>query len=191
MAIKINIEIQGVSPLICNRFTDEDAQSASSGTRAASAAAERGSSTEVAEKKLYIGQDGKPMIPQPNLLRCIVEGGQFFKAGKKQITTAKSSMLYSCVSIHGSEISIKSKSGWKVDTRPVRIPSTGGRILAHRPCFDDWKLKFTAEIDTEIITTKLFRQIVDAAGKRMGLGDFRPQTKGPYGTFVVTEWKEE
>jgi hypothetical protein len=36
---------------------------------------------------------------------------------------------------------------------------------------------------------KLFREIVDAAGKRIGLGDFRPATKGPFGKFVVTSWE--
>jgi len=30
---------------------------------------------------------------------------------------------------------------------------------------------------------------VDAAGKRIGLGDFRPDCKGPFGRFVVTKWK--
>jgi hypothetical protein len=37
---------------------------------------------------------------------------------------------------------------------------------------------------------KLFRAIVDDAGKRVGLGDFRPATKGPYGRYVVTSWKK-
>lgn len=186
----IAIEITGTTPLICNRFTEEAAMSSSKGTRISSAAVNRETPTEVCEKKLYKNEDGKPTIPQPNLLRCIVEGGSFFKAGKRQITTQKRSMLYGCLMIEGIDIPIKSKSGWKVDTRPVRIPSTGGRILAHRPMFDDWKLKFTAEVDTDIMNPALLREIVDAAGKRIGLGDFRPQTKGPYGTFVVTEWKE-
>jgi hypothetical protein len=35
------------------------------------------------------------------------------------------------------------------------------------------------------------REIVDAAGKRVGLGDFRPACKGPFGKFVVVQWKDE
>jgi len=30
---------------------------------------------------------------------------------------------------------------------------------------------------------------VDSAGKRVGLGDFRPARKGPFGKFRVDEWK--
>ncbi len=62
--------------------------------------------------------------------------------------------------------------------------------MAHRPMFDDWSLAFTMELDTDMITVDLLRQIVDDAGKRVGLGDYRPTRKGPYGKFVVTEWKE-
>jgi hypothetical protein len=176
--------------LICNRFTDEAALASSSGVRGSGAAADRGTPQEIAKSKLYLGLDSKPMIPQPNLMRCLVEGGRFHKAGKTQLTTAKSSHLYACVDIEGAEIPLVHKQPWKVDTRAVRIPSTGGRILAHRPMFDDWELEFMVDLDTTIVGAKVFRMIVDDAGKRIGLGDFRPATKGPYGKFVVTHWEE-
>lgn len=187
--MEISIRIEGTTPLICNKFTDAAAESSSNGSRGASAAADRGTPLEIAQSKLYIGLDGDPVIPQPNLLRCLVEGGRFTKVGKAQVTTAKSSILYACVDISGAEIPLIHRQPWKVDTRAVRIPSTGGRILAHRPMFDDWALEFVAEVDGSILGERLFRQIVDDAGKRIGLGDFRPQCKGPYGRFVVTQWQ--
>jgi len=33
------------------------------------------------------------------------------------------------------------------------------------------------------------RHIVDDAGSRVGLLDFRPERKGPFGRFIVIEWK--
>lgn len=189
--MKFDIEITGTTPLICNRFTDAAAESATNGTRSSMATADRGTPQDVCASKLYTGIDGAAMIPQPNLLRCLIEGGRFHKVGKSQVTTAKSSMLFACVDIEGAEVPIIHKQPWKVDTRAVRIPSTGGRILAHRPMFDDWALSFVMDIDTDIMSPKLMRQIVDDAGKRIGLGDFRPATKGPYGRFVVTRWAEE
>src|SRR5438067_360504 len=127
--MKLAIRIEGTTPLICNRFTDAAAQASSSGARGSGAAQDRGTPLEIAKEKLYLGLNGKPMIPQPNLMRCIVEGGRFHKAGKTQLTTAKSSHLYACVDIEGAEIELLHTQPWKVDTRPVRIPSTGGRIL--------------------------------------------------------------
>lgn len=186
----INIRIEGVTPLICNRFTDEAAEAASNGSRSSLATSDRGTPLEIAASKLYLGLDGKtPVVPQPNALRCMVEGGRFHKAGKQQITTAKSSLLYAGFDIAGAELPIIHRQPWKVDTRPVRIPSTGGRILCHRPMFDDWALEFVLSLDLGILGEKLARQIIDDAGKRIGLGDFRPATKGPFGRFVVVHWE--
>ena len=39
------------------------------------------------------------------------------------------------------------------------------------------------------MTESFFREIVDAAGSRVGLGAFRPDCKGPYGKFVVVSWE--
>lgn len=187
----ISVCIRGITPLICNKFTDAAAEASTNGVRGSAAARDRGTPLEMAESKLYIGLNGKPMIPQPNLLRCLVEGGRFHKAGRAQITTKTSSLLYSCVDIEAPEISILHKQPWKVDTRAVRIPSTGGRILAHRPMFDDWELDFVIWLDVSILNIKLLRNIVDDAGTRVGLGDYRPATKGPYGRFNVVKWAEE
>lgn len=190
--MRIEIEITGTTGLICNRFHDEAAEAATSGKRAAASAGDRGTPQEQAAKKLYYGTDGKTLIvPQPNLLRCIVDGGTFHKAGKSKVTTQRSSLLYSCLDIEGAEIPLMHKEPWRVDTRAVRIPSTGGRILAYRPIFDDWCLHFIAVLDTDVLGMKLLRDIVDDAGKKIGLGDFRPATKGPYGKFVVTQWAEQ
>lgn len=188
--MEIRITISGVTPLICNRFHDAAAEAASAGSRGSSAGQDRGTPQEVAELKLYRTAGGAPMIPQPNLLRCLVDGGRFHKIGKSQVTTASSSMLYACLDIDSTEIEIEHREPWRVDTRAVVIPSTKGRILTHRPMFDDWRLSFSADLDTTIVGVKLFRKIVDDAGKRIGLGDFRPARKGPYGKFVVEHWQE-
>jgi hypothetical protein len=189
--MNIEITIQGITPLLCNRFTDEAAEKASAGTRTSMANTDRGTPLEIATSRLYLDNDGAPGIPQPNLLRCLVEGGRFHKIGKAQITTDKKSLMYACLDIEGVMISIEHREPWSVDTRPVRIPATGGRILVHRPIFNDWTLSFIAQLDLSIMSVKLLRDCVDDAGKRIGLGDYRPATKGPFGKFVVVKWAEE
>ncbi len=187
--VNIEISIAGVSPLLQNKFHDGAQIQASSGTSGAMIG-DRGTPLEQAKLKLYTDLEGKPCIPQPNLFRCLIDAGAFFKAGKSKITTQKTSMIPACVEIQGVTIRLQHKEPWTVDSRPVRNPSTGGRFLCHRPCFNDWKLTFTVRIDTSMISAKLLRELVDAAGKRIGLGDFRPSCKGPFGKFVVVAWKE-
>lgn len=188
--IEIHITIEGKTPLLCNRFTDEAAMKATSGTSGA-LRGDQGTPRAQAETKLYRDVDGNLCIPQPNLFRCIIDAGKFFKAGKSKVTTLKSSIIPACVEIEGVTIPLEHSDPWDVDIRPVRNPATGGRFLCYRPSFNDWKLSFVAVVDTSMIDTKLFRDIVDAAGKRIGLGDFRPDRKGPFGKFVVTKWEEK
>lgn len=187
--VLVDVVIDGTTPLLCNRFTDAAQMSATSGNRIA-AVGDKGSPMEQATARLYVGHDGKPCIPQPNLFRCLIDAGTFFKAGKGKVTTQKSSLIPACVEVAGIELPIEHKEPWQVDTRAVRIPSTGGRILCHRPSFNDWRLTFTLSIDTDLISVKLVRELMDAAGKRIGLGDFRPACKGPFGKFVVSHWQE-
>ena len=186
----IQCSIEGTVPMLCNRFTDAAMEAATNGNRI-STVGDRGTPREIAEAKLYLGHDGTPMIPQPNLFRCIMDAGVFFKAGKSKITTQKSSLIPACLAIHEIEIPIEHREPWTIDTRAVRIPSTGGRISTHRPIFHDWRLTFHLELDETVIGIKLLREIVDTAGKRIGLGDFRPACKGPYGRFVVVHWHED
>lgn len=185
----VKIEVQGHTPLMLDRFGEDAEASVSSGT-SISYKGDKGTPLEIATKKLYVGRNGVLMIPNPNMLSCITQAGTFFKTGKRQLTTQKSSLIPACVEIEEIEIPLVHKEPWTVDTRPVRIPSTGGRILAHRPIFNDWALAFNLNVDTTLMPIKLMRDVVDAAGRRVGLGAFRPQCKGPYGKFVVTGWTE-
>lgn len=185
---RIEIEIEGTTPLLMHRFTDQAAMQATSGTTQ-SITTDHLPPREAAEEALYVDEKGKVIIPQPNLFRCIIDAGKFFKIGSNKITTQKTSYIPGAAAMNEIYYPLRTKNGWKVDTRPVRIPKTGGRILRHRPCFDDWGLKFEVELEETIITEKLFREIIDAAGKRIGLGDFRPDCKGPFGKFKVKCWE--
>lgn len=113
----MQITIAGVTPLLCNAFTDAAAMSATNGVRSALAGGDKGSPAEQARKRLYIGLDGKPMIPQPNLFRCFIDAGKYLKVGKSKVTTQKTSIVPACVEIAGVEIPIIHNEPWQVDTR--------------------------------------------------------------------------
>lgn len=185
----IKCAIEGVSPLLMNRFT-EAAQEKVSAATTASFQGKKGTPREQAEPKLYRREDGKPFIPAANLLAAIVQAGSFIKSGKSKLTTMKSSLVPAGVGISEVEL-LLTGAPWEVDSRAVVIPATGGRVMCHRPRFDAWKLACTLEIDDELFSDALVRELLDLAGKRIGLGDFRPARRGPFGRFKVTEWKKQ
>jgi len=186
---RIDATIEGTTPLIINKFTDAAQLAATSGSSQANR--QPSDPREAAMARLYVNDKGVPVLPQPNLFRCFIEGGRFFKSGKSKVTTQRNSLVAACLSVDGLHFPIQSTGGWSVDTRPIRNPATGGRMLRYRPIFHDWRISFSMSLMEEIIARKLLREIVDASGKLIGLGDFRPDCKGPFGKFVVVEWREE
>ena len=186
----IKITVEGKTPLLCNRFTDAAQMEASAASRS-SIVNDAKTPKECAQDSLYFDEEGKIGIPGPNVFRCLIDAGKYFRLGKSKLTTLQSSLVPGAVDFDTLFCEIDSEDGWQIDTRPVRIPSTGGRVLKHRASFHDWKLSFEVELDTAIITLSMFRDLVDAAGKRVGLADFRPDKKGIFGKFRVVSWEVE
>jgi hypothetical protein len=78
---------------------------------------------------------------------------------------------------------------YEVDSRPVTIPATKGRVMRHRPRFDQWHAAFTVRINDELLPVDFVNQLLVEAGDQIGIGDFRPQKRGPFGTFTVERWQ--
>ncbi len=184
----IKATIQGISPLLCNRFTDEAAQKISSGVTMSVQGA-KPPPRDQAQAKLYLGADGKAVLPAPNLMRAFVDAGQFIKAGRSKLSTQRTSIVPAGLSIEELELLLQ-PGRWECDSRSVVIPSTGGRIMCHRPRFDEWRVSLTLNIDDAMFSEGVVRELVDLAGSRIGVGDFRPARRGPFGRFRVDSWKK-
>ena len=77
---------------------------------------------------------------------------------------------------------------FEVDSRPVVIPATKGKIMAHRPRFDVWSMTFDLQINEDILDAETVYMLLKEGGERIGIGAFRPEKGGPYGLFNIVEW---
>lgn len=192
----IDLQIKGVSPILMNRYTEETEAKIAKGT-GATLRGKKGTPREQASPKRYIDKDGWLILPGPNLWSALVDAGKFHKVGRAKLTTAKSSLVPSFLQIVEPELYFSNGDGctrtkhWEVDSRTVVIPATGGRIPCHRPRLDTWALSCTLDVDTDGADPALVRTLVDDAGRKIGIGDFRPARKGPFGRFVVVHWHEQ
>lgn len=184
--LRINVTIEGLSPYVPHRFNEAAEVSVSGGVSAVSP--NKGTPQERAESFLYKDEKGKPVILQPAIFGAVISAGKFHKLGKSKLTTFQTSLIPGYMVVSGTYFALTHKQPWKVDSRPVKIPATGGRIMEHRPMFDDWKTTFEIEVFDGGFSEQLTRQLVDDAGLRIGIGDMRPEKKGPYGRFKVIKW---
>jgi hypothetical protein len=177
--ITIAVTIHGVTPLLVNRFHEEAQQEASSRVHSRK---ERPTPEEDSTDRLYQNEAGI-YFPAENIRQSIIEAAKRHKLGRRSATTDVAAAVYV------SPFALPLGGEWHVDSRPVVIPATQGRILRHRPMFDDWRITFQLQVDTELVDEKTVRKIVDDAGSLVGVGDFRPARKGPYGRFRIDSWQ--
>ena len=59
-------------------------------------------------------------------------------------------------------------------------------------CLPEWTLNFQILYEADVIANpNIIKEILEEAGYRMGLLDYRPQHLGPFGTFTVTKFEAE
>ena len=185
----VSVTIEGISPLLINRFTEETAQQIASGLGRVWQE-EEGSPRALAMPKLHysISGDGTLVIPVNMLYGVLVNAGKYMKLGKSKLTTTRNTMVMGLIDIEEFEVPIQYEKPWEVYSTRVVNGGTGGARIAHRPMFYDWKLSFNVLLEDQVLGVKAFRELVDIAGRRVGLGDFRPDRKGPFGKFKVSSW---
>lgn len=184
------VQIEGVSSLLQNRFSET--QQADSPTRA-NTAKERPLPRDQATKAAYLHDDGRCYMPGAAFARLLREAG-----GGHKVTGTRKSVKYvvpSATLILDDSVDICKLDGtvykdFEVDSRPVVIPSTKGRVMRHRPRWDSWRVKFSVQVDEDVLSPKLVHQLIEEGGRKIGVGDFRPEKGGPFGRFAVVSWDE-
>lgn len=195
----IMVEITGQRPgLLMSAFTDAVMAKIEKGSSGAVKARNQLTPRETAAFKVYMTDEPtpRPYIPGANILACIVRAGTLIKVGRTKLSTQKSSMIPAAVEIVEAHLPIfkpgeKTSAKFEVDTRGVVNPATGGRMVCHRPLFHHWQLRLELTYDAEMLDESTVRELFDVAGAKIGLGDFRPDRRGPFGRFLVTGWKTE
>lgn len=172
----VDCTIKGISPLLMHRFPMEKLETP----------IENLTMEEQAEIAAYRNKESNELfVPGIAVWACLVSGAVYSK-GKGRATLQKPTAA--CLMVT-PEYCYLGTQQYEIDARPVVVPSTKGRIVRFRPRFNEWSIDFNLEYDPALLMEVQVREIVDNSGKRVGLLDFRPACKGPFGRFVVTSWQ--
>ena len=175
--------IEGISPLLMNR------PSAMIGDISKDKKPFSDEAEDMANSKLYANPKGELYQPATHIYGALVEAGKHKKVvGKGKATYSK--IVGYCCEINPFEIKHQNQE-WEVFSILAVNPNTKGRNLLHRPILKEWKLEFEITFDETEIAPSIMKELLEIAGKVAGIGDWRPQKKGPYGKFQVTNWKEK
>lgn len=142
----------------------------------------------------YRDKQGRFYFPGAAIQRLIREAGANHKMKGSRRSTRF--LVPSAVLVVQDTITIlngdsKPALDFEVDSRPVVVPSTKGRVMRHRPRFDVWSAEFMVRINEGILPVDFVHRLLTEGGQQLGIGDYRPEKGGPFGTFNVIEWNEE
>jgi len=184
---RVHVEIRGLTPILMNRMNPEALKDERIGPGKKKYVPE-----EEARKAAYIAVvDGKEQlyIPARWLYSMIVKAAAEYKAEGKRSSIA--SLLAGTIRVEPENIML-GHCNYEIDERPVVIQRA--RVLAWRPMIKDWTVEFDIVYNKTYFSNLALRQleaVLKDGAVRLGIGDFRPQHKGWFGTFEVTKFEVE
>ncbi len=175
---KIDIKIRGLTPLLMNRLNPESLRTKSRMRM------QDYSTIDDAKNSAYMAEiDGKQQlyIPQEALYSMIINTAKQYKVRRMSL----SSLLAGTMRVEPEKVPLGTDK-YEVDERAVVIQNQ--RILKGRAKLLQWSAKFQIVYDSKRLPDgieKTLKEILEDAGTRMGLLDYRPQHRGWFGTFAV------
>lgn len=189
--MRYRITIRGLSPIVQhNGAAGLDTRSAANIEKAAIAKKRGTNRTEADDDRLrqletltslWLDGSGAPTIPEAALRSAIETGARKLKQGPQ----VREGLLVEKV----EEFDYDKSLGTTVEELCKTVQFTTGvvvqrsRILRTRAKFDEWGCAFVVEADDELVDKEQLAAWLDIAGRRIGLGDWRPEKSGHYGRF--------
>jgi hypothetical protein len=189
-------EITGKEPGIM--FNNPAMMGATTGTVTQTRSNKKYNDKDEAEMRTYRNDKGNLVVPSVQVRASLLEASKAFKLGRTNLKTVLNSIMIEPV----DDLELKSPSNrpiknYTIDKRRVVVSRAG--IMRARPVVPQWKLSFKIEVDRELMenslqgtsTLELLTRVLSDAGKKQGIGDYRPQKGGSFGRFEVTNAKED
>ena len=179
----LRIPIVGTTPLIVHRFSEKAKRMMLDASQGRKAPKLPKNPQEEYEAASYRFEDGGYGFPVIGFKAATVGAARFY--GKNVTMT----MLRQCMFFQG-EIGIDGQQLARIGGEPrmredvVRV-GMGGTDLRYRPEFREWRTELTVVYVTSMLTRNSLLSLIDAGGMGVGIGDWRPERKGDFGTYQI------
>ena len=131
---------------------------------------------------LWLDARGAPTIPERAIRACIETGAKKLRQGapvrEGLMVEGVQSFDYNREALGETAEELSKRAQFSM---PVRIGAS--RVLRTRAKFDDWSCVFILYCEDQLVDKEKLEQWMDIAGRRIGLGDWRPEKSGTYGRF--------
>jgi len=187
----LSVPIKGTAPLICNNFSEfaksqlrESNAAKKGGQKAVKAAQTPEEQYQGALYRMFFDDGEGYGFPAAGFQESTKSAARFYGNNVTMVAVGQMVMMLGTVTkadplplirVHGQP-----------EMREDRIgTSTGGSQLTYRAIFPEW----TADLRVRYVTTKFHRDtvlsLIDAGGTGVGVGCWRPENGGHFGTYGI------
>jgi hypothetical protein len=186
---KYQVKINGVTPYMQHRMDDQKLEQWEKLRGPIHERPEVSHEDSVrAEYHCYRNADGKCYIPSDQIRGALIGAGSYVKA--KVGGRAKSMKIIVAAMFMVTPEEILMPDYDAIDKRSAVNRNIKGRVITIRPRWNQWSAEFTLSVDEDSITKETISQIIEYAGKYVGIGSFRPTNNGLFGRFELTDISE-
>lgn len=178
MLENMGIEIEGVTPLLMNKFSDREKKNMLDvqlkKTREKKA---RDIEGEI-EEKIHRLPDGAVGFPATGFKKAMTEASPYLVGMNKKLSKGSFFVLGNLVPIDFEE--------QKTNEATVRLSGRGSvAMIRFRPEFNNWSCTLDIRYNANQISPEQIVNLANLAGFHIGVGDWTPQHGGQYGMFKV------
>lgn len=182
--ITFKVSVKGVTPYMQHRMDDTKL---AAWEKSRGLIIERDGLNDEAEKTAayhaYIDSNGNYFIPSEHFKQSFVKGGAFVKSKVGNAKRSMKNIVAAMFFINPEKITFRKFD--EVDTRSAVNKNNKARVIVHRPKWVEWGCEFTLIVDNDTITKETVSDIIEASGRYIGVGSYRPEHTGEYGRFVA------
>ena len=191
--MRYRISLRGLSPIIChNGASGLDSRSAAN-IEKAQIAKKRGSNRTEADDarlrelecltSLYLDEGGAPTLPAAAFRSNIEAAARKLRQGPQ----VREGLIVEEVEAFDYDRSLGTTPEQLAKscqfTTGVRVGQA--RLLRTRARFDRWAATILVDVDPELVDQEQLLVWLDIGGRRLGVGDWRPEKSGQFGRFEV------
>ena len=183
----LKVPIIGTSPLIVHRFSEKAKRQmldAMQGRKSPKVAKDPEADYQGAFYRFGDGGYGVPSIA----FKGATIGGARFYSGVTMTELRQFLFFRGEVGVDGQQLfRIEGEPRMREDV--VRV-NRGGTDLRYRPEWPEWKTILTVVYVKSALTRNSVLSLIDAGGMGVGVGEWRPEKKGDFGTYTIDQTKE-
>ena len=191
--MRYQVRIDGISPIVHHCGASGLDTRSPANLEKAAIARKRGSNRTEADDirmrelecltSLWLDGSGAPTVPPAALRANIERAARKLKQGPQ----VREGLIVESVDQFHYDHSLGETAGELAKTVQFTtgVVVQRNRVLRTRAKFDRWGVTFTVEVDDELVDREQLLAWLDIGGRRIGLGDWRPEKSGHYGRFEV------